>query len=224
MDGQATNRSLESISRMAEATAKLRLMKVIDETVATEVMESVKLMQLQYGNIIHTVANPRDVAIEGILNTIRNTTSPITFQEAANTVCKENEQVRSYLIGANNRTLAIENNKRFRDLRERFLEVVGLSGTKIIITSNKPLTLAWLATNTRTTKPLRENASDLSDLSDLEKNTNNIVQSSKTETTFELQQEKSRSVGSVGSVVTSINSQTTFESESELETWGIQTL
>lgn len=148
--------------------------------ISTEVMESVKLMQLQYGNIIHTVADPRDVAIEGILYTIRNTTSPITFQKAANTVCKENEHVRSYLIGANNR-MAIEHNKRFRDLRDRFLDVAGLPGSKVVVTSNKPLTLAWSATKTMMTIPQGESTTDLSDLSDQEKNRNNRDPSPETE-------------------------------------------
>lgn len=65
------------------------------------------------------------------------------------------------------------------------------------------------------TIPLGESTTDLSDLSDQEENPNKSDQSPKMVTENEMQQEKSRSVGSVGSVAAPVSS-ITIESESGL--------
>lgn len=75
------NRSLEGIFRIAEATAKLRLRTVIDASIANEVMESFKIMQLQQGQFVKTIEDPRIVAIDAMIERVRISQTPIAFNE-----------------------------------------------------------------------------------------------------------------------------------------------
>jgi DNA replicative helicase MCM subunit Mcm2 (Cdc46/Mcm family) len=160
MEGIATNRTLDSIYRIAEATARLKLKDKVDGIIATEVMESIQVLLLQYGRIKQVIEDPRNAAEQEIVNIVRETSAQITFSEAVKMVCHRNTQVKHYL---GNRNLTVDDNKRFRDLRERFLNN---KDSRIIITQLKPLTLVW-SEDTTIKQPDGQNTTDPNDPTDL---------------------------------------------------------
>ena len=58
------NRSLDSVFRIAQATAKLQLKSVIDMDVAKQTMESVRLMEEKHGEYIKIADDPRVVGVD----------------------------------------------------------------------------------------------------------------------------------------------------------------
>jgi hypothetical protein len=132
----------DTIYRIAEATARLKLKDKVDSEIAQEVMQSMSLMLLQYGHIIKIIEDPREIACQEITNIIESK-APITFSEAVNIACQRNAQIKGYLGDKKNLT---EDNKRFRDLREGFITC---KDPRITITSLKPLALVWSENNQR---------------------------------------------------------------------------
>jgi len=137
IDNTASNRTLDTIYRIAEATARLKLKDVVDSEIAEEVMQSMGIMLLQYGHVIKIVEDPREIACQEITNIIKESKAPITFTEAVNLACHRNIQIKAYLGNNSGKILAIENNKRFRNLRDR-LEFIDIRSISIV--SQKPLT------------------------------------------------------------------------------------
>jgi replicative DNA helicase Mcm len=93
----ASNRTLDSLFRLAKAQARLHLSEVVDEEIVTEIMNDYKKTMLQYGQIIKIVESPRNVAYRETLSVIKVTNGPIELSEAARMACKRNEQVNAYL-------------------------------------------------------------------------------------------------------------------------------
>ncbi|HEY9385852.1 MAG TPA: AAA family ATPase [Nitrososphaeraceae archaeon] len=176
----ANNRTFDTVYRIAESHARLHLKPVVDGEIATETMESVKVMLLQYGHIIKIVDNPRDIAQREIVNIVMEIKGPITFSETVKIACQRNGQVKHYL---GDRNLTVEDNKRFRELRERF---VNNKDSRIIITQLRPLTLLWSDNEDRfqQSSACTGNITDLNDLtdrlSDISKEDNNPVESLRT--------------------------------------------
>jgi DNA replicative helicase MCM subunit Mcm2 (Cdc46/Mcm family) len=163
INGIASNRTFDTIYRIAESHARLHLKDMIDSKIATEAMESIKVMLLQYGHIIQVTEDPREIAQQEVTNIIKETKAPISFSEAVKLASQRNPQIKFYL-GDNGKgnNLTVEGNKRFRDLRERFIEG---RDTKIMITSMKPLTLFW-SDNHHNDKNLGSFTTDPNDLTD----------------------------------------------------------
>ena len=97
IEGTMTNRSYDSIFRIAEAQAKLSLKTEIDYEVARESMESFQLMMVQYGKTIDLVDSPRNVTYRAFLNILKNTHFPISIRELCRIACEENKQISEYL-------------------------------------------------------------------------------------------------------------------------------
>ena len=155
----AGKRMLESVVRIAEATAKLRLKTVIDTEIALEVQESIGVMETRLGLFVKTVQDPRDAAIAAIKEIVENTKSAIAFEEAARLVCNENEHVKSWLIGGPNKELKGDNNKRFREIHDRFIQDLKRPDSKILILRMSPLVVVW-----QTAKVVVNDQNDQNDL------------------------------------------------------------
>lgn len=91
----ASNRTLDSLFRLAKAQARLHLSEVVDEEIVTEFMDEYKQTMLQYGQIIKVVESPRNVAYREMLSIMKETKGPIELSEAARMACKRNEQVNA---------------------------------------------------------------------------------------------------------------------------------
>ena len=59
--GTATNRTYDLIFRLAEAQARLNLSSEVSDEIATQTMDSIRLMLSQYGKIVETVESPKDI-------------------------------------------------------------------------------------------------------------------------------------------------------------------
>ena len=121
--GNATNRTLDSIFRIAIAQARLHLKKEIDVQIANETIESIGLMFAALGNRIDTSENdPRDLVYNEIIRYVNNTLAPntqITFVEAAKYAAANSHAVRQYI---GNGTMTISDNKRLRGVHDRFTD------------------------------------------------------------------------------------------------------
>jgi DNA replicative helicase MCM subunit Mcm2 (Cdc46/Mcm family) len=60
-DGLATNRTYDSLFRLAAAQARLNLSDVINEEIVTQVMNSLSLMWSQYGKVAKVIMSPREL-------------------------------------------------------------------------------------------------------------------------------------------------------------------
>lgn len=133
--GDASNRTLDSIFRMAKAQARMQLRDTVDEEIAKQTMNAISAIMAEYGQAIAVVAaDPRQVAYDAIVNVVQETEVGITFEQAVKKACDYEPQVKQFL-GDN---LKIRENKRLRTLRQRFVE---LRDDRITITGISPLTL-----------------------------------------------------------------------------------
>jgi replicative DNA helicase Mcm len=130
----ATNRTLNSLFRIAKSQARLHLSSVVNEEIVTEIMEDCMQRMLQYGQIIKIIESPRDVTYREMLSIIKATKSPIELIEAARMACQRNEQIRNYL---GNR-LDIKNNWKLRTVRDMLLD-----NRSIKQVNDKPIILLW---------------------------------------------------------------------------------
>lgn len=130
----ATNRTLDSLVRLAKAQARLHLSMVVDEEISTEVMEDYEQRMLQYGEIVKSIESPRNVAYRELLSIIKETKGPIEFIEAVKTACKRNEQLAAYF----GKKLTLRDNWKLKAVREMLLNN---PSTKPV--NDKPLVLLW---------------------------------------------------------------------------------
>ena len=139
----AGKRTFESIVRITEAMAKLRLKTVIDTQIALEAQESIRVMETRLGQYVKVVQDPRDAAIAAVKEIVENTKSAIAFEEAARLACNENEHVKSWLMGGPNKELKTDNNKRFREVHDRFIQDLKRPDSKILMLRMSPLVVIW---------------------------------------------------------------------------------
>jgi DNA replicative helicase MCM subunit Mcm2 (Cdc46/Mcm family) len=97
IQGTATNRTYDSIFRIAEAQARLNLCNEVDNDIATQTMDSLSLMLSQYGNIVQTIQSPRDITYAAFLNILKVTKSGLAITELCKIACEENKQIHQYL-------------------------------------------------------------------------------------------------------------------------------
>ena len=142
----AANRNLDSLVRIAKAQATLHLREEVDVEIANEVIQSVGLMLAEFGRAVDTtIVDPRDLAYNEIIEYINSLDYPITFIEAAKHVCANNNAIKQYL---GDRLSSIAENKRLRDLHNRFTDRIGTSNNKrsrsglsVAVIRMSPLTL-----------------------------------------------------------------------------------
>jgi DNA replicative helicase MCM subunit Mcm2 (Cdc46/Mcm family) len=158
------NRSLDSIFRIAQAMAKLQLKTVVDMDVAKQTMESIRSMEEKHGEYIKILDDPREVAISAAEEIVENTKCPILFDAIVEQVRKENEHVNSWLLGGMSHRLSANSNRRYRELRDRFIHRINRPGSRIFVVSMTPLVVTWSTTNAS-----NQSASDISDTSDIKK-------------------------------------------------------
>jgi replicative DNA helicase Mcm len=142
--GIAANRTLDSLMRMAKAQARLHLQTEVTPEIVNEVTTHVQLILVKMGRRIDpSVADPRDLAYNEIIQYVNTIDTQITFIEAAKHVCDNNNSVKQYLGGT---IWAVNSNRKLRAVHDRFTNggtdkpKVGRGGLEVIITSINPLT------------------------------------------------------------------------------------
>lgn len=131
----ATNRTYDSIFRLAEAQARLNLSKEVDDDIATQTMDSISLMLSQYGRIVETVQSPRDITYGAFLNILKQTKAPLSAEELAKIACDENKQIHEYLGDK----LKIRDNIKLRTIVDMLLQHSSIKQIQ-----QNPMILQWL--------------------------------------------------------------------------------
>ena len=143
--GNAANRTLDSLVRMARAQARLHLKEEIDEVMANEVIQSVGLMFVRLGQRIDTsIADPRDLVYNEIIQYANTLDSPITFIDAAKHACEASNAIKQYLGG---KVWSVRENKKLRNIHDRFTDrgidnvKVGRGGLAVAVVGLNPLVI-----------------------------------------------------------------------------------
>ncbi|MGA9845176.1 MAG: AAA family ATPase, partial [Nitrososphaeraceae archaeon] len=148
IQGVATNRTYDSIFRIAEAQARLNLSDEVTDDIATQAMDSISLMLSQYGKVVQTIQSPRDITYNGFLDVLRRIKTGISIRELCKIICEENKQIAEYLGDNWN----VEHNHKLRTVIDLLL-----NHGKIKQVNVKPMVLQYIDS---------ELSSDTSDLSD----------------------------------------------------------
>jgi replicative DNA helicase Mcm len=132
--GSLNVRMYLGIYRLAEAQAKLKLKNIIDEEIATQVIEAVQFMMSQFDKTGGTVKNPRDMTYCCFLQILQRVKMGITIPEICRIACEENTQVQEYL----GRRWSVDQNMKLRRVVDMLLE-----NSKVKRVNAKPTVLMW---------------------------------------------------------------------------------
>ena len=99
-------RMYRGLLNIAEAQAKIQLLDMVDSETVRKLMESVRLMMVQYGQTIKMPSNPKDVTYEKCVEILQDNSTGIAIRELFEIACKEDQQISEY-IGKN---LSMEHN------------------------------------------------------------------------------------------------------------------
>ena len=174
IQGVASNRSYDSIFRIAEAQSKLSFSEEIDDEIANQVMDSLSLMYIQYGKIIEKTSNPRDITVKSFFNILKQTDIGFSISELCKTACEENKQISEYL--GNKWTL--QNNHKLKSVID-----ILINRQDIKRIQQKPLVLKYILQTEQEQKNenicyddyLESNSKSLSDVYDVYDDNNRII-------------------------------------------------
>ena len=130
-EGTATNRTYDSIFRLAEAQARLNLSSEVSDEIATQTMDSIRLMLSQYGKIVETVESPKDITYRAFFYILKQTKVGLSVIELCEIACEENKHVAEYL---GNR-FDMEHNHKIKPILDMLLNY---HGKNIKIVKMKP--------------------------------------------------------------------------------------
>jgi replicative DNA helicase Mcm len=134
----ATNRTLESIHRIAKSIARLHISDTVDIKIAHETIDFMNKMFTEFHACIHYVPEPSSIAYDGAIQIIQEQKAPIDLIEAIQMVCHKNDQVGHY-IGS---TFRQNKNKKLRALCNKLVE-----NKHIQIVQSNPTVVRWITTN-----------------------------------------------------------------------------
>jgi DNA replicative helicase MCM subunit Mcm2 (Cdc46/Mcm family) len=160
IEGTATNRTYDSIFRLAEAQARLNFSSEINDDIATQIMDSASMMLSQYGKVVETIESPRDITYRAFFYTLKHAKAGLSVYELCKIACEENKQVSEYL----GNKLDMEHNHKIKPVIDMLLN----NHSKAIkIVKVKPMVLQYI-------EEKEEDDSIVSDISDVSDNANNI--------------------------------------------------
>jgi replicative DNA helicase Mcm len=113
-----TNRTLESINRVAKAFARLYLSDIVDTRIAIETVNFMDKLFNEFYGCIHYIPEPRLLAYNETIKVIQQQNSAIDLIEAVKMACGRNEQVK-YYIGS---SFKQNQNKKIRELCTKVME------------------------------------------------------------------------------------------------------
>jgi replicative DNA helicase Mcm len=131
-------RILETLFRLAKATARLKLKHVVDAEDAKETMQFYNVILQQHQQVVSIPSNPREIAFNECVNILKDSRFAISFEELVRTACERNEHVRRYL----NAKFKLQDNIKLRPLLDMLLNH---SSLKMI--QHKPMVLQWIDCN-----------------------------------------------------------------------------
>ena len=134
LKGTLSIRMYIGLFSIAQAQAKLHLKNVVDEEIANQTMESVRLMMVQYGETVKATTTPKEVTYNKFLEILQNNQIGVAVRSLCEIACKENHQIAAYL----GRDWAMDGNSRVK-------VIVGMlrNHSQIREIKSKPVVLQW---------------------------------------------------------------------------------
>jgi hypothetical protein len=157
-DGLATTRTYDSLFRMAVAQARLNLIDMVNEEIATQVMNSLSLMWSQYGKVARVIMSPRELTYEMCYRVLQATNSGMTIYELCKMACNYSDEVHQY-IGDK---WSLENNHKLKPIIDNLM-----NNSHIRRIGERPLVLRYVE-NTKIVNSFDHSLSDVSDVSDIQ--------------------------------------------------------
>ncbi len=159
--GFGSPRVLKTLTKLAKATARLKLKDVVDEKDTKEVMEYYNAMLVKFqkhvtvSESIKTIAYRKGVEIVKKFKNI----SGITLEALFETMCKDDKQFATYFGYDSGKSLKIQDNHKVSDVKKLLL-----NHTNIKRVQDNPIVLKWF----ESPQPNQPNQSDQPDEPDRE--------------------------------------------------------
>lgn len=102
----------ETIYRIAQNIARLKLKQIVDAEDAKETVQFYNVILQQLDMAVASPANPRDVVYEECLGILMESKTAISFEELVNLACKRNKHVERYI----GKSFKLEENKKLRPI------------------------------------------------------------------------------------------------------------
>jgi hypothetical protein len=123
---------LNTIQRIAETIASLKLKDTIDEADARETMTFYNVILQQLDKIVALPSSPRDTAYQECLNILMESAFPYSFEELVKKVCESNQHVATYI----GKSFKLQDNKKLRVVLDMLR-----NHSRIKVTQEKPIVL-----------------------------------------------------------------------------------
>jgi DNA replicative helicase MCM subunit Mcm2 (Cdc46/Mcm family) len=147
-------RIMNTIQRIAQTIASLKLKDTIDENDANDTVTFYNIILRQWDMVVALPSSPRDAAYEECLSVLMESSSfPMAFEEVIKTVCERNQQVAAYI----GKSFSLENNKKLRPIVEMLR-----NHSRVQETKSKPIVFQYMPKDDLMVKA-SEQASDPSD-------------------------------------------------------------
>jgi len=152
----STNRTMESIHRIAKAFARLHICSRIDTKIAYETIDFMNDMLKEFEISIYQIKDPRWIAYDETVELLQYQKVPIELIEAIRMVCRKNDQVKHYIgnVFQQNR------NKKLKVLCNKIIENESIRRTQL-----NPTVVQWIM-DENTSNNESNSSRDLSDPSD----------------------------------------------------------
>jgi replicative DNA helicase Mcm len=125
----------ETIYRIAQNIARLKLKDEVDSGDAKETIDFYNIILQQLDKVVASPANPRDTAYNECLRILRDSSFPIAFEEVIGTACKTNPQISRYI----GRNFKLRENKKLRPILDMLED-----HSHINIVTMKPVVLQYV--------------------------------------------------------------------------------
>ena len=129
-------RIMNTIQRIAQTVASLKLKDTIDENDAKETMTFYNVVLHQWEMVVALPSSPRDAAYEECLNVLMESAFPYSWEELVPTVCERNQQVAAYV----GKHYKLQDNKKLRAVLDMLR-----NHSRIKVTQEKPIVLQYMA-------------------------------------------------------------------------------
>ncbi len=145
IEGVATNRGYDSLFRIAESQAKLNFSNEINDEIANQAMDSLRLIYVQYGKVIERISNPRDITVQSFYNIVKQTNTGFSINELCKTASEENKQIAEYI----GNKWSLQNNHKLKSVID-----ILKNRQDIKVIQQKPLVLQYIIQSEQQQKKL----------------------------------------------------------------------
>jgi DNA replicative helicase MCM subunit Mcm2 (Cdc46/Mcm family) len=138
MTNYGSPRIRDTIYKIAQNIARLKLKNIVDASDANETMQFYNIVLQQLNMVVSLPANPRDIAYNECLNVLMESAFPMSFEEVIETVCRANQHISRYL-GLKNKS-KLRNNIKLRSILDMLQQ-----HSRVKIVQMKPVVLQYMA-------------------------------------------------------------------------------